>query len=186
MRQILSFLLFVTTLISYGQSESGTSKKPTFDDYLKVISDKCYGKVFPDFEIKKSNQSIFSIKDFENKIVFVNFWFGGCSPCRAEIAGFNKMYDLLKDKPDFLFISFSFDPDEKINELVKKYNIHYKVLHLDKDECFRLNFNSGYPTNIILDKNRTVKFYITGGSLDVKEATDFVMTKIYPKILELF
>jgi hypothetical protein len=95
------------------------------------------------------------------------------------------MYDKLKDSSNFLFLTFTFESDATIKEFVSKYNIKYKVFHIDKDECYRLNFKNGFPTSFILDKTGLIKFFKAGGQVEKEKATNDVLTNIYPSILAL-
>ncbi len=78
--------------------------------------------------------------------------FESCAPCISELEAFNKLFDLLKDDKNFMFISFTFDPDSTIQKLKTRYNTKYKVFHLNRPECYRLNFNIGFPTSFVLNK----------------------------------
>ncbi|MFZ4058624.1 MAG: hypothetical protein ACOYKE_10820, partial [Ferruginibacter sp.] len=69
-----------------------------------------------------------------------------------------------------------------IQKLVKKYNIKYKVFHIDRAECYRLNFKNGFPTSFVLDKKGIIKFAKTGGQTVEEKATAEIMTSMYAKI----
>jgi hypothetical protein len=105
----------------------------------------------------------------------------------AEMHGLNRMFEKLKDKKDFEFISFTYEPESVIKEIILKYNIKYKVIHIDKTECYRLNFNNGYPTSLILDKDCRIKFIKVGGAIN-EDGDDIagaqVMEILLPKILD--
>ena len=94
------------------------------------------------------------------------------------------MYNSLKDKTDFIFISFSFDSDDLIKSSIKKYNIQYKVIHLEKTEFVKMNFGNPNPTNIILDKKSIIKYFSVGGN-EKEVQNEFIMKIYYPKILSL-
>jgi thiol-disulfide isomerase/thioredoxin len=126
----------------------------------------------------------FSNKNFDNKVVFINFWFSHCAPCIEEIEGLNEMFNSLKDRSDFLFVSFTFDSDDLIKTSVVKYNIQYKVIHLEKTEFSRLNFSNPNPTNIILDKNGIIRYFTVGGTDKIYQ-NEIIMKIYYPKILSL-
>lgn len=185
MRTLLSIFLILIAIVSSGQDTLQSGRMKGLESFVDARFGKYKGQKLPDFAIIKTGELIFSNKNFEKKVVFINFWFAACKPCISEIEGLNKMYNLLKDKPDFTFISFTFDPEETISSLIKKYNIQYRVIHLDRNECNRLNFNSGYPTNIILSKDGNIKFFMAGGT-SLSESTYMVLNLFYPKILSQF
>ena len=184
MRALLSIFLILIALVSSGQDTLKSERMKDLESFVETRLGKYKGQKLPDFAFNKSGKTTFSNKDFENKVVFINFWFASCQPCIAEIEGLNKMYNLLKDKSNFAFASFTFDPEETIKISIKKYNIQYRVIHLDRNECNRLNFNNGFPTNIILNKDGYIKFFMVGGT-SLSESTEMVMNLFYPKILSL-
>jgi thiol-disulfide isomerase/thioredoxin len=55
------------------------------------------------FEDSEGNQ--YSLNDFNDKPVFINYWATWCPPCRAEMPTLQKLYDDYGDQVQFLFIS---------------------------------------------------------------------------------
>ena len=142
------------------------------------------GKPFPDFQVKLANSKSFSNADLKNKVVFINFWFANCGPCIAEMKGLARLYDTLKNKKNFMFISFTFDHDSISRKMITKYRIRYKVFHISKSECKRLNFDNGYPTSFILDRNGVIKFFTTGAATDEEFNMHDILDRIYPEIIK--
>lgn len=180
MKYILTILLLFHSTFSYGQDSIQKTKTFDLDAYMKST----VGKQFGQFKVKSSNFKTFSNSNLSGKIVFVNFWFEDCAPCISELEGFNKLFDTLKDDKNFMFISFTFEPDSTIQKLKKQYNINYSVFHIDRSECYRLNYNMGFPASFILDKKGMVKYSKFGGQIDREKSIRDIMTEIYPKILE--
>ena len=184
MRSLFSILLMTFTLTVVGQDALKSDKIIGWDNHFKSRYGKYIGLQYPDFVVTVSDKSSFSNKNFENKVVFINFWFSHCPPCIGEIEGLNEMYTSLKDKSDFLFISFTFDSDDLIKTSVEKYNIQYKVIRLEKAEFSRLNFGNPNPTNVILDKNGIIRYFTVGGTDKIYQ-NEIIMKIYYPKILSL-
>ena len=182
---VFLLLFFVLSLTGFSQDTTKVKKEFDYEGFLKSQSKKYFGVQYPEFKVKTSESSVFSNADLVNKIIFITFWFESCAPCIAEIDGFNEMFVKLKSNSNFLFVSFTFDPDSTIRKLVTKYNIKYKVIHIDKPECYRLNFKNGFPSSFILDKKGIIRYFKTGGEIDKARATKAVLTEIYPQILAL-
>ena len=185
-KHLKSIILIVLVYFSFQAYGQNTSKKTDFDyaDYLESQNKKCIGKDFPVFKVNNSDSTYFSNLDFAGQIVFINFWFEECAPCIAELDGLNKMFDNLKNQKKILFVSFTFDDQETINRTRKKYNINYKIVHIDKTECYRLNFNSGFPTSFILDRKSKIVSLKNGCQTDKAIASQTILSEIYPIILE--
>lgn len=178
---ILTGITIFFAMIANGQNTPGNFSLIDGTKILKAEA-KCLGKQFGRFDVTTSDLSTFSNANFANKVVFVNFWFEGCTPCVAEMGGLNKLYDSLKNKKDFLFASFTFDPDSTINKIKNRYNIKYNIFHLSEEECHRLNFNFGFPASFVLDRKGVVTYYKFGGKIDKDQSTNEVLAQIYPAI----
>jgi len=184
MRSLFSILLMTFTSTVVGQDALKSDKIIGWDNHFKSRYGKYIGIQYPDFVVTFSDKSLYSNKNFDDKVVFINFWFSHCAPCIGEIEGLNEMYNSLKDKSDFLFISFTFDSDDLIKASIEKYNIQYKVIHLEKSEFSRLNFGNPNPTNVILDKKGIIRYFTVGGTDKIYQ-NEIIMKIYYPKILSL-
>lgn len=182
-KTLLITIFILKSLFAFSQAKSEiitnsvTTSNPQFDKYI--------GKSFPNFSIKLIDSTFFSNKNFIDKIVFINFWNVHCSPCIAEMNGLNQMYQKLNKNPDFLFVSFSNDPDSVIKKSVIKNKIQFKVFKLSNETFSKLNFNKGIPANFILDKKGEIRYFKSGGYTDKNKATDNILNVIYPKLTEL-
>lgn len=180
MKHILTLVLIISYSLSYGQDSAQKIKPFDFNER----ANKFIGQQFRNFNLTTSDHGTFSNANLSNKTVFVNFWFESCPPCISELEGFNKLFDALKDNENFIFVSFTFDPDSTINKLKAKYNIKYPIFHIARAECYRLNFNNGFPTSFVLNKQGVIKYVKLGGQEDAVKSTEEVMAQIYPKIVE--
>lgn len=168
---------------SLSQNEQDSVMNNFFRD-LERSNNATINKSFPPFSWHHDNLRVDN-KSLKGKVVFINFWFEACTPCVAEFGGLNDLYDSLKNNSKFAFISFTFEKKERIEELKAKYSIHYPILYISQQECYRLNNKNGFPTNIILDPAGLVKYRISGGNTDKDKAREFIFSNIYPRIVKL-
>ena len=143
---------------------------------LDSIKRCAIGKDFCEFESVTLNGEVISKKDLIGKITFVDLWFATCSTCIAEMGNLIELYDNLKDDKNFQFLSFTVDAFETANKAVEKYNIPFIVCPVSHEEAYRMNFNTGFPTKIIIDKEGKIVFFQNSGSKDqgVKEIEDII------------
>ena len=182
MKPKLLFLILTLTQYFVCFSQKKNVDLLTMDSLLKARQTEAIGKQFGFFETTYKNL-IITNEDLKGKVVFINFWFAACPPCIAELPELNKLYDTLKNNDGFEFISFTFEKQKVIKEIIKKYKIKYKVLSVSPADCNRLINNSSFPSSVLIDKNGIIKFLKAGGSKDKLEIKDIIFNDYYPKIL---
>jgi peroxiredoxin len=160
---LLNIFIFCSTTISAQINYESYLRKSDSLVQLNV------GKQFPSFKAMTLNKEIISEKQLLGKVTIFNFWFQYCAPCIAEFDDLNSLYQKFKNVSAFQFISFTIDSSEAANESVIKYKLPFLVCPISEKECFRLNFNQGFPTTIIVDKSGKIVFIKSGGSLEKEE-----------------
>jgi thiol-disulfide isomerase/thioredoxin len=131
------------------------------------------------FSIKDLAGNTHSFDKYKGKVVFLNLWATWCGPCRAEMAGIQKLYASMGgDSISFVMLSLDRDKDK---EKVIKY-VH------DKGFTFPVYLPSGYlsaqlnvpsiPTTFVIGKD---------GKLAAKEVgtTNFNTPKFKKFLLKL-
>lgn len=101
---------------------SGTrSKVDNNKEWLDLIP----GDTIPEFYLVDFKDSIFSIRDFEDQIVYVNFWATWCGPCIKNMPELNKLIALYADDPRISFVNICLDSKKNDWQIsVSKYNIN--------------------------------------------------------------
>jgi thiol-disulfide isomerase/thioredoxin len=106
------------------------------------------------FSIKDLQGNKHSFSEYKGKVVFLNLWATWCGPCRAEMAGIQKLYaSMNSDSVSFVMLSIDRDKDkEKVVKYVR-----------DKEFAFPVFLPSGYlseqlnvpsiPTTFIIGKD---------------------------------
>lgn len=135
------------------------------------------GKQFPPFKVLSLAGDSISEKSLLKKVTVFNFWFRYCEPCVAEFEALNALNKKFKDNPKFQFISFTSDSSEDAKETVLAYKLNFSVCPILEKECFRLNFNNGFPTTIIVDEEGKIIYIKSGGYIE-KQEVDTQIDKI--------
>lgn len=120
------------------------------------------GKSAPNYKMIDINGNTISSENTKGKVVVLNFWFTTCKPCISEIPELNKVYDKYIKDTNVVFASITFNNRDEVNSFLKKYPIKYPVVSNAKEIC-DLFKATGYPTNIVIDKNGNYFDYISGG-----------------------
>lgn len=109
------------------------------------------GQKFPDLEMVDLNGNHYTSEQFKNKTVYFNFWFVGCQPCELERTKLNQLYEKYKENPNIQFISLSNSNERKTREHLRRKNLRWPVVILNKSLKSNFSYIEGYPTNIILN-----------------------------------
>lgn len=170
------FIILAIAQVSYSQSTG----KNAFNYRIEKV-DSVIGKTFPVFTANMDSRKV-SNDLLRNKVVLINFWFEGCHPCMSEMEALTELYDSLKNNKNFLFISFTWDNPETIKRVKEKYAINFGIVSTSEAECERLNFGSGYPTSLILDRTGTIKYLHNGGFVEKEKAREFVIRELLEEV----
>jgi thiol-disulfide isomerase/thioredoxin len=119
----------------------------------KITKTNKLGTDFPEFDLLDVDGNRLSKAELKGKVLVLNFWFIGCSPCEMERPSLNDLRKLYSDNKDVVFISFARNDKEQLTKILKEYPISYNVVPTDKDYIktkFEIN---AYPVNIIVGKD---------------------------------
>jgi len=115
------------------------------------------------WEFKDISGNTVNLSDFENKVVFMNFWATWCPPCVGEMPAVQDLYNTYKDDERIQFLMLTDDDPEKIKNFIKKREYTFPV--------FRYQFrppnvfqSSVIPTTYIISKKGKIKVKETGAS----------------------
>lgn len=103
--------------------------------------------------------------ELEGKIVVIDFWTTGCTPCVAAFAGFEKVVADYKKDPFQLYVINLFEPKQTVQSFITKKGITLDVLLDEENKSFNIQAT---PTKILFDHKGNIRFYGIGyaGSTD--------------------
>ena len=107
----------------------------------------------PNFSLEDLSGKKANLKQYREKVVFLNFWATWCGPCKEEMPSMEALYQKFKER-GFVFLAISVDYEEKkkVKEFIDKH--HYTFPVLIDSKGFTLDFYGvkGIPTTILIDK----------------------------------
>ncbi len=124
-------------------------KAPTLEEMTTTVVDFDLNLLqFEDLE-----GSEFSLRDFQGKTLFINYWATWCNPCLAEMPSMVKLYEQYKDNEDIVFLYLSKESRDTIIDYIPKDEALaklplYKII--TDDELFSTR---GIPTTFIVDSS---------------------------------
>ncbi len=185
-RTILTILGLFSFVILYGQntiSEDERIKK--FEKRRDSVRQSKYGTDYPAFKVVTLSGDTVTEKELRGKVTLINFWFESCAPCMAEMPALNDLYLKYQNHPEFQLLSFVREYPEDAEKCVRKLHIPYPVCPLSDAESYRLNFNDGFPTNIITDTQGKIVLIKCGASVEPEKAR-IAVRKLEEKMIKLF
>jgi peroxiredoxin len=150
------FLFSQDSLITLTQREA---LKKALGDFDKA----------PDFTLKALNDSVYTLRELEGKVVLINFWATWCGPCRMEIPEFNELYNNYHEKGlEILGISVS-DNKKQLNNFTKSFSMDYPILYGGNREMSKIMQEYGgvyaVPSSFLIDKKGKMVWKYPGAIL---------------------
>jgi len=151
-----SFLLIVTLCcMSCAWAQKGAPRSA----WLPKNVDSVYkGTAYVPFGVATLDGRHINNANCKGKVVFLDFWFEGCSGCRGDFDKLNTLYDSLKNDPSYVFLSVTFDAPETIPGFLKQYNLRYPVATTTEPTVREMNYHQGFPSKAIIDKEGKIAY----------------------------
>jgi peroxiredoxin len=110
------------------------------------------------------------IAKLRGKIVVLNLWFINCPNCIQEIKLLNQVVDDYKDNKDVVFIGLASNTKPDLEKFLKKNPFKYQIIpNAGQFTLFKYgtpdkngNYNLGYPTHVVIDKEGRIALQIEG------------------------
>lgn len=154
-----SALLLGLFLISGLTACSGQADK-TAAAVVQADTAKIFATAFPDLEGQSQ-----PLKQWQGKILVLNFWAPWCPPCRAEIPDFIALQEEYRAR-DVVFVGLALDQKDKVQAFSDEMGINYPILLGESDaaELGKLVGNrlGGLPFTAIFAKNGDIVSTVTG------------------------
>lgn len=142
-----------------------------FDEYLlKATKDKAtisagnsWKAAAPALKVTSLDGKRFDLNALQGKVVVLNLWFIGCSPCRKEIPRLNELVKEFSGQP-VVFLAPSLDSAESLREFLKQTRFEYHIVP-DAEAIITGQFNaSAFPTHIVINQTGLIEATLVGAS----------------------
>ena len=150
MKQLKLLVLFISIVcFSFAQNEVNRGYKVKVGDQL------------PEVSLTMLNGEKWTNKDFENKVVVIQFTGSWCGVCKREMPQLEKrVWQKFKDE-EFLLVGIDIkDTKEKAEAFIKSTGVSYPIAH-DPDASIFSQFTiegAGVTRNIVVNKNGEIVF----------------------------
>jgi len=86
----------------------------------------------PDFALEDVHGKIHHMKEWDGKVVMLNFWATWCPPCQREMPAFVQLYENYKDQ-GFTIIGVAVDEKQPVIDFIDPLGVDYPILIGNKD-----------------------------------------------------
>jgi len=104
-----------------------------------------------DFTLEDSRGFMVSLKDFQGKVIFLNFWATWCGPCRIEMPGMELLWQIFQDDN---FVILAVDVRERRDEVssfIEKNDYTFPALLDPWGKVANMYGVRAYPTTFLID-----------------------------------
>jgi thiol-disulfide isomerase/thioredoxin len=149
--------VFIFTIAMLLAGAGGfTLQKYLSSDQAKVVINPAVGMQRVEFSAPDENGEIRNIREWDGKIVFLNFWATWCPPCKDEIPHFIELQQEYGDQ-GLQFIGVAIDEHDAVTEFADEIGMNYPSMIVQDDgvELAR-RYGNGIgilPYTVIIDRD---------------------------------
>ena len=131
----------------------------------------------PDFTLKAIDDSSYTLRNMEGKVVLINFWATWCGPCRMEIPEFNELQKSYHDRGfEILGISVS-DNKKQLKNFSKSFAVDYPLLYGSAKNMNKIMKDYGgvyaVPSSFLIGKSGNIIWSYPGAILKTYDPQTF-------------
>ncbi len=121
----------------------------------------------PDFSLPDLDGTTRNIREWDGKIIVVNFWATWCAPCRKEIPVFNEIQKKYMDH-GVRFLGIAMDDKKAVDRFTTIIPIEYTVLIGGEVDAIEIaqkygNIEGILPFTVFIDRNGDIVSAVEGG-----------------------
>jgi peroxiredoxin len=107
--------------------------------------------------------SALPLRQLKGQVVLVNFWATWCPPCRAEMPGFQSVYDA-RHSDGFTVVGVSTDEGsrQQVASYLRAHAISYPVAVATQQTVAAFGGVSSLPTSLLIDRQGRVRYTVRG------------------------
>ena len=149
-QKTLKFFLFIICFSIFSSISQTNEDVPLNNMAISEIPKPISSLIFEDFSGKKIN-----IKDYQGKLLIINFWATWCAPCKKEMPSLDSLYSNKKFKNlEVIAVNMEQPNQLKAKKFFTDLNIKKLKIFFDSELNFVKEFKlRGVPTTVLINKN---------------------------------
>lgn len=131
-----------STLLMVGLAVAGLASGYVFNNWqhqqklskTKVApsGETVVSNVRPLFKLKDLEDKVRDIKEWDGKVLMINFWATWCPPCRREMPAFIELQEKYQDK-GFTIIGIALDEKQAVIDFTDPMGMNYPILMAEQE-----------------------------------------------------
>jgi thiol-disulfide isomerase/thioredoxin len=166
-------LIFIITIIVAGGSGFALHK---FINKQQALNNPAIGTQRPEFTAMDSKGQLKNIKEWDGKLIFLNFWATWCPPCLKEIPDFIELQSAYGNQ-NFQIIGIALDNEEAVQQYANETGMNYPTMVVEVEGIALAkrygNEMGALPYTAIINRNGEISDTITG-ELSKKRAKELL------------
>ncbi len=161
MKNILIFIVATVIAGSSGYALQRYLNQPQ----IQTQNNPAIGFQRPEFAAMDLNGQLRNIKEWDGKVILLNFWATWCPPCLKEIPDF---IELQKDygEQDFQIIGIAVDEEQAVREYATEIGMNYPTMVVESEGVeLAKRYGNGIgalPYTVIINRNGEISNTIMG------------------------
>ncbi len=154
--QAPALMLCIFLAFGLGACSGQSDKAPA----SQTETAKIFAASLPDLDGKLQ-----ALKQWQGKVLVLNFWAPWCPPCRAEMPAFIQLQEKYRAQ-GVVFVGVALDQKDKVQAFVDEMGVNYPTL-LGENDAVELakaagNRLGGLPFTAVIGKNGVIVTTVTG------------------------
>lgn len=121
------------------------------------------GSLAPSFELLTLDGEVVSLESLEGKVVLVNFWATWCPPCRVEMPGFQRVYEVKRDE-GFEIVAISTDRagEGVVRDFLEERSLTFPAAMASASVVRDFGGVRALPTSFLVDREGRIRQEVKG------------------------
>ena len=148
-QKFIKFIIFIFCFSIFSSISQTNEDVPLNNIAINEIPRPISSLIFEDFSGNKIN-----LKDYQGKLVIINFWATWCAPCKKEMPSLDGLYQDSNFKNlEVLAVNMEEPNKLKTKKFFSELNIKKIKIFFDRDLNFVKKFKlRGVPTTVLINK----------------------------------
>ena len=155
-------LIFFVAIIVAGGSGFALHK---YINNQQALNNPAIGSQRPEFSAMDSGRQLRNIKEWDGKLIFLNFWATWCPPCLKEIPDFIELQKAYGNQ-DFQIIGIALDNEEAVVQYANETGMNYPTMVVEVEGIALAkrygNDMGALPYTAIINRKGEISNTITG------------------------